>query len=1195
MGRKKKEDQKETTPAAAGEDTDAAGGDAAAPATEEETAPLSKAELKRQAKEEKKRAKAEAKQSKETAKAPAPESVPEPEPEPEPETEPEPLGAALRQQKEEIQQVARPVKPQRVSQGPGSRTIDNVPEAAPKKLSPEEEAACVAAIPRNTSPAQERALRAAAQRGLLHDCTELLDSGVAVDGEDESGFTPLLSAACHGHDAVLSVLLKYGASVSHVDRRRLSALHWAVSQKQASCCVLLIKAAAIEDFAPSAWIDSRGGAAQLTAFLMAAKNQDFACMEMLVCARCDVEARSKHGDDATSLLLAGRKGEEEGRLIAERLRILTSRVAAEAAAEKAAVALRAAGHRVFLSFRDDDPQADVAMGPLRVGLSSKGFSVSEVPRELGHRSSHVLMASVGLEVTATIRGCVAGIVVASNRYAVSEDAAVLETGEHAIGNAALSRFELIELQRQQLPVIVILPSDALAATLDDSTDKLALQLPPHLRDANMLAGKPCVRFGDPRRSVRQLSELVAKLAEVGVLPPEDVTPAGLHEDCVLPETNPTTQAAVHMAPSRTDAVPLEDSSTSIDVSAREQWEKEHAEAIEDGQSKLSAALAEHSAAQAALDKTKKKKDKAAAEAALAAKAATVDEAKAALETIQGQSFESVEVASNKTGQAVVEHTQQQHEDHTERAHVMPSNSNAGDVDGKGRKAGALSERASSLAAGQRVAALTADVHLAPSHWELARAAEVITDDQDANDDAILRDGASSTLSLAKRLRHPELLLQQLQRHERILQRQNDRLYAVETSVTATTARVDMVESTVAATQGQFETLQAFCSRQKGINELRLQQVATHDTRLLALESGLKVAMKRTEAVADLYADVFTQVKRASEGEPSTVTPEQSDARYGETQRQNDSSDAANGESANMENKMAAGVSGLQFETDVQLETEWAASHTADGHEIDGLHAEGVPSTTRTPGDSEHTIADTPSNKSETLLAQPDLAVVVWTIETDPGQYVHFPQRYASRLTTAYFKRERMVELRSTPKPQALDATTYGSLARETALAREWSNWWTAFGSAPMQVDLCAMRMEEIYPTTAQLRLEHTGRKKGWVLFGSWSGVLVKPLDDEIVSKFSSVQRIEPNNGSMQTTKTSTSTDASRSSSYLAAVGTNGKPSGSNKRQANATSQEQHAVGYRRMEAMGANSDGSLEHTLRELSSDVEDVRMEQVR
>ena len=48
----------------------------------------------------------------------------------------------------------------------------------------------------------------------------------------------------------------------------------------------------------------------------------------------------------------------------------------------------------------------------------------------------------------------------------------------------------------------------------------------------------------------------------------------------------------------------------------------------------------------------------------------------------------------------------------------------------------------------------------------------------------------------------------------------------------------------------------------------------------------------------------------------------------------------------------------------------------------------------------------------------------------------------------------------------------------------------------MRVDLCTMRMEEIYPevTTLHRRTRH------WVVFGEWGGTLVRPMDDKIADK-----------------------------------------------------------------------------------------------
>ena len=57
-------------------------------------------------------------------------------------------------------------------------------------------------------------------------------------------------------------------------------------------------------------------------------------------------------------------------------------------------------------------------------------------------------------------------------------------------------------------------------------------------------------------------------------------------------------------------------------------------------------------------------------------------------------------------------------------------------------------------------------------------------------------------------------------------------------------------------------------------------------------------------------------------------------------------------------------------------------------------------------------------------------------------------------------------------------------------------WWSAYGAVPMRVDLCTMRMEEIYPevTTLHRRTRH------WVVFGEWGGTLVRPMDDKIADK-----------------------------------------------------------------------------------------------
>ena len=125
------------------------------------------------------------------------------------------------------------------------------------------------------------------------------------------------------------------------------------------------------------------------------------------------------------------------------------------ARETAAARLRSETQLIYLSYREDDIDAAAAVASLRTGLIGKGMAVAEVARELGHRSSHVVMASTGLEVTGTLRGCVAAIAVASRRYAVGADVAVLESACNAVGNAALSRFELSELIKLSVPIVAV--------------------------------------------------------------------------------------------------------------------------------------------------------------------------------------------------------------------------------------------------------------------------------------------------------------------------------------------------------------------------------------------------------------------------------------------------------------------------------------------------------------------------------------------------------------------------------------------------------------------------------------------------------------------------------------------------------------------------------------------------------------------
>ena len=70
------------------------------------------------------------------------------------------------------------------------------------------------------------------------------------------------------------------------------------------------------------------------------------------------------------------QGEEEGRALLERFRLLCAEVQAEAAREAAAAALRAAAPVVYLSYRSDESRAprprQVILPPAPVGVERRG-------------------------------------------------------------------------------------------------------------------------------------------------------------------------------------------------------------------------------------------------------------------------------------------------------------------------------------------------------------------------------------------------------------------------------------------------------------------------------------------------------------------------------------------------------------------------------------------------------------------------------------------------------------------------------------------------------------------------------------------------------------------------------------------------------------------------------------------------------
>jgi hypothetical protein len=421
-------------------------------------------------------------------------------------------------------------------------------------------------------------------------------------------------------------------------------------------------------------------------------------------------------------------------------------------------------------------------------FSRSGLIVSEVPRELGHRSSDVLMASVGLEVSATVRGCAAAIVIASEGYAISQNAAVLDTGTNAVGNAALSRFELAELEKQEVSLVAVVPSDALAATLVDRStggDSGAAggagpPLPMHL--GGLLAGAVCVRYGDPRRATAQLEEVLRALEGVGVQMPDKTTTAaadGLRDHDDDDDDDEVSQSAQVASPTSAAASSGHTATTAGvgDATAEGQADAAavaakrlalHAKAVAAAEKALDEATAAQAQAQAAVDTAKKKKDKKAAEDVLSEKTAVVEETKAALAKVQADepskqtTTEDATASGSGSGSGPGSGSAPNRGDGSQTKQKKKTTSTTNETEslaaasapsagGKStpeKRAGRVrSERASSVAAGQRVAALTADVRFAPSQFEMSRAAEMRQ--QDAVDDDALRECAILVLPPAR--------------------------------------------------------------------------------------------------------------------------------------------------------------------------------------------------------------------------------------------------------------------------------------------------------------------------------------------------------------------------------------------------------------------------------------------------------------
>jgi hypothetical protein len=69
-----------------------------------------------------------------------------------------------------------------------------------------------------------------------------LDAGVNVDARDEYGWTPLMSAACAGHEFILKLLIDRGANVNALERGRRKAVDLARAKNHLSLVAFLEEA-----------------------------------------------------------------------------------------------------------------------------------------------------------------------------------------------------------------------------------------------------------------------------------------------------------------------------------------------------------------------------------------------------------------------------------------------------------------------------------------------------------------------------------------------------------------------------------------------------------------------------------------------------------------------------------------------------------------------------------------------------------------------------------------------------------------------------------------------------------------------------------------------------------------------------------------------------------------------------------------
>jgi hypothetical protein len=200
-------------------------------------------------------------------------------------------------------------------------------------------------------------------------------------------------------------------------------------------------------------------------------------------------------------------------------------------------------------------------------------------------------------------------------------------------------------------------------------------------------------------------------------------------------------------------------------------------------------------------------------------------------------------------------------------------------------------------------------------------------------------------------------------------------------------------------QDDLHELGQASTRQRGINELRMHQVAELTERQDATERALRTAERRTETVATLFADSFQRMQ-------------------------------------------ALGVASASAEVAAVLGHE--ALHVSQGGvALTSSAASAAPG----PTDDDARVPEQQNAMQPTTEPQ-----FSWQVESAVHGFIDFPRSYRTELSAAYLRRQRHVEL----KQQVAELWSVDSEELDPETKADWGPWLSVYGGVPVQVDLCEM-------------------------------------------------------------------------------------------------------------------------------------------